>query len=130
MATATTPFVTCKFSYDDSESLPFVTTPHSAVKPISKCSKHTNSSAVAISEVTSAINTMAASIKNDSIAPSPVCHATAINLLDDDGDVSDSDQVQVIHLFSKNVCLADTYVAIPKKSRCTAFIHAELDALE
>lgn len=52
--------------------------------------------------------------------------ASAIHLLEDDGDFSDYEQVEVIQLFKKSIDTADTFLAISKQEVRTKFIRAEL----
>jgi hypothetical protein len=57
---------------------------------------------------------------------SPERHKAAIEMLDKDDDLSDNEQVHAICLFSHHTSIADTYLAITKKSKCTLYIQSEL----
>jgi hypothetical protein len=57
---------------------------------------------------------------------SPERHKAAIEMLDKDDDLSDNEQVHAIHLFSCHTSIADTYLAITKKSKRTLYIQSEL----
>ena len=46
----------------------------------------------------------------------------AIALLEDDGDFSDEEEVEVMGLFAGNMAVADTFLSIHKKNVCTTFI--------
>jgi hypothetical protein len=57
---------------------------------------------------------------------SPQRRSAAINLLEEDGDLSDNEQVQAIRLFSRHTTVADSYIAIKKKATRTRYIQSEL----
>ena len=57
---------------------------------------------------------------------SPQRHSAAIEKLEDDEDLSDHEQVEAISIFSRNTHIADSYLAIKKKSIRTSFIQAEI----
>ena len=57
---------------------------------------------------------------------SPQCCSAAMNLLEEDGDLSDNEQVQAIRLFSRCTTIADSYLAIKKKATRTRYIQLEL----
>ena len=63
---------------------------------------------------------------NDGNPTSPQHHSAAINLLEEDGDLSDNEQVQAIQLFSHHTPIADSYFAIKKKATHTHYIQLEL----
>ncbi|KZT20132.1 hypothetical protein NEOLEDRAFT_1021118, partial [Neolentinus lepideus HHB14362 ss-1] len=57
---------------------------------------------------------------------SPERCKAAIRLLDMDDELSDHEQVKAIRLFTRNTAVADSYVAIDKKSWRTLFLCSEL----
>jgi hypothetical protein len=57
---------------------------------------------------------------------SPQRRSAAINLLEEDGDLSDNEQVQAIRLFSRRTTIADSYLAIKKKATRTRYIQSEI----
>jgi len=60
------------------------------------------------------------------VLTSPQRRSAAIHLLEEDGDLSDNEQVQAIHLFSRRTAAADSYLAIKKKAIRTLYIQSEL----
>jgi len=56
----------------------------------------------------------------------PQRRSAAINLLEEDDDLSDNEQVQAIRLFSQRTAVADSYIAIKKKTTRTRYIQSEL----
>jgi hypothetical protein len=50
----------------------------------------------------------------------------AIQKLEDDDDLSDNEQIQAIQLFRKDSSIAQSYLAIGKKSKRTLYIQTEL----
>lgn len=57
---------------------------------------------------------------------SPQRRSSAIAQLDEDADLSENEQVQAIRLFSRHTSIADSYLAIKKKSVRTLYIQSEL----
>jgi hypothetical protein len=62
-----------------------------------------------------------------SILPSPERRRAAIKLLEEDDTLSDNDFCHALQLFRKNTSTADTFLAISKKARRTAYIQLELE---
>jgi hypothetical protein len=56
----------------------------------------------------------------------PQRRSAAINLLEEDDDLSDNEQVQAIRLFSQCTAVANSYIAIKKKTTHTCYIQSEL----
>lgn len=50
----------------------------------------------------------------------------AIQKLEDDGDLSDNEQIQAFQLFRKDSTIAQSYLAIRKKETRTLYIQKEL----
>ena len=59
---------------------------------------------------------------------SPQWRSAAIAKLENDADLSDSEQVKAICLFSRNTFIVDLYLAISKKTTRTLYIQSEMDA--
>lgn len=57
---------------------------------------------------------------------SPQRRSAAIHLLEEDGDLSDNEEVQAIRLFSRRTAVADSYLAIKKKATRTRYVQLEL----
>ena len=57
---------------------------------------------------------------------SPQQRSAAIHLPKEDGDLSDDEKVQAIHLFSHRTAVADSYLAIKKKATCIRYVQSEL----
>ena len=57
---------------------------------------------------------------------SPQQCGAAIHMLEEDGDLSDNEQVAAIRLFSCKTSVADSYLSIKKKSTRTLFIQSEI----
>jgi hypothetical protein len=81
----------------------------------------------AMFSVAGAISSLAESFTEDpSILTSPQRRKAAIQLLDEDDDLSENEQVQAIRLFSRQTAIADSYLAIKKKTTRTLYIQSEL----
>jgi len=81
----------------------------------------------AMFSVAGAIESLAESFAEPSGAlKSPERRRAAIQLLNNDDDLSDNEQVQAICLFSRHTSIADTYLAIQKKATRTLYIQSEL----
>ena len=93
------------------------------------CSHSGHSGTDAMFSVVGAIKSLAdhfAESSNDGNSTSPQHHSASINLLEEDGDLSDNEQVQAIRLFSHHTPIADSYLAIKKKATHTCYIQSEL----
>jgi hypothetical protein len=49
--------------------------------------------------------------------------SAAINLLEQDDDLSNNEQVQAIRLFSQRTAVANSYIAIKKKTTCMYMLY-------
>jgi hypothetical protein len=58
---------------------------------------------------------------------SPQRRTAAIAKLEEDADLSDNEQIKAIRLFSRKTFIADSYLAISKKSTRTLYIQSEMD---
>lgn len=56
----------------------------------------------------------------------PQQHGTAICMLEEDGDLSNNEQVTAICLFSCKTSVADSYLSIKKNTTHTLFIQSEI----
>ena len=57
---------------------------------------------------------------------SPACKHAAIHAIEDDGDLSDDEQIQVYKIIHCDTSFADTLLTIRKKEACIRFIMSEL----
>jgi hypothetical protein len=57
---------------------------------------------------------------------SPERRRAAIHCLEEDDDLSETEQVAAVRLFSRKTTIADSYLAIKKKSTRTRYIQSEL----
>lgn len=90
------------------------------------------SGAAAISEIASAIRTFSSSLAAEASAgpqndASPQRRAKAIQMAEDDEDMSDDEAVAVAKMFRGNMAIVDTFLAIPSKARRTKYLRSELD---
>ena len=90
---------------------------------------HWKSGSQAIDGMASSISQLANAITADTIIPSPVQKQAAIHTVEDDGDLSDDEQLRVFKVICHDTGFADTILAICKKSACTRFIKEELYGL-
>lgn len=68
-------------------------------------------------------------IVSSELSGTPQRRKHAIEMLSDDGDLSDDDSIRAFRLFRRNSSIADTYISIPQKRLCTAYIQEELSEL-
>jgi hypothetical protein len=87
---------------------------------------HWKSGSQAIDGVASSISRLADAFAADIITPSPAQKQAAIHAVEDDGDLSDEEQLRVFRVICHDTGFADTILAIRKKSTCTHFIKKEL----
>lgn len=81
----------------------------------------------AMFSVAGAISSLAESFAEDTIIlTSPQRRKAAIHKLAEDDDLSENEQVQAIRLFSRQTAVADSYLAIKKKTTRTLYIQSEL----
>lgn len=73
-----------------------------------------------------AIDSLSHNFATDTGPTSPERRRAAIDLLDEDGDLSENEQVQAIRLFSRRTAIADSYTSIKKKSVRTRYIQQEI----
>jgi hypothetical protein len=74
---------------------------------------------------------MAGAIKRVALAlntvNSPEVRKRAIRQMEDDGDFSDNEEVNVMRLFMKDTAVAQTYIGSRKKTSRTAFMRSILE---
>ncbi|KAG1719539.1 uncharacterized protein EDB91DRAFT_1065513 [Suillus paluster] len=76
--------------------------------------------------VAGAIETLADKFDVSGGLTSPERHSAAIHCLKDDTELSKTEQVAAVQLFSHQTAIADSYLAIKKKSTRTCYIQSEL----
>jgi hypothetical protein len=87
---------------------------------------HRKSGSQAIDGVASSINRLADAFTTDTVTPSPARKRAAIHAVEDDGDLSDDEQLRVFKIIRHDTGFADTILAIRKKCARTRFIKEEL----
>lgn len=87
---------------------------------------HRKSSSQAIDSMASSISRLADAFTADTDIPSPAWKWAAIHAVEDDGDLSDDEQLKVFNIICHDTGFADTILAIHKKHACTHFIKEEL----
>ena len=80
----------------------------------------------AMFSVAGAIETLADKFDEPGSVTSPERRRAAIHRLEEDDDLSETEQVAAIRLFSHRTTIADSYLAIKKKSTRTRYIQSEL----
>ncbi|KAG2125081.1 hypothetical protein DEU56DRAFT_744042 [Suillus clintonianus] len=80
----------------------------------------------AMFSVAGAIETLADKFNESGGLTSPERCSAAIHCLEDDDDLSETEQVAAVHLFSRQTAIADSYLVIKKKSTRTRYIQSEL----
>ncbi|KAG0697719.1 hypothetical protein DFH29DRAFT_1003501 [Suillus ampliporus] len=80
----------------------------------------------AMFSVAGAIETLADKFNESGGLTSPQRRSAAIHCLEDDDDLSETEQVAAVRLFSCQTAIADSYLAIKKKSTRTRYIQSEL----
>lgn len=83
----------------------------------------------AMEGVASSIDRLAAALTVESVggtAASPEHKQAAIHVIEDDGDLSDNEQIQIFRVIRKDTAFADTLLSIHKKDDRTQFIKSEL----
>ncbi|KAG6847438.1 hypothetical protein H0H93_008101 [Arthromyces matolae] len=84
----------------------------------------------AIEGMATSINRLAEAVSNDAAVPSPIRKRQAIHLIEDDGDLSDDEQIKVIKIIRRDTSFADTILAIRKAESRTRYIKSELYPLD
>ena len=75
--------------------------------------------------VASSLDQLAAALTVESAggtAASPECKQATINVIENNGDLSDNEQIQIFWVIHKDTAFADTLHSIYKKDDCTQFI--------
>ncbi|KAG1728875.1 uncharacterized protein EDB91DRAFT_1253308 [Suillus paluster] len=80
----------------------------------------------AMFSVAGAIETLADKFDESGGLTSPECCSAAIHCLKDDAELSETEQVTAVWLFSRQTAIADSYLTIKKKSTHTCYIQSEL----
>ncbi|KAF8194056.1 hypothetical protein K438DRAFT_829655 [Mycena galopus ATCC 62051] len=78
----------------------------------------------AASEIATALQGVAQSLN---VVGSPQVRDRAIKMMEEDEDFSESEEPLVMRLFTRDIAIAQTYIAATKKSRRTAFIRSLLE---
>lgn len=84
------------------------------------------SSGQAITGMASSIAQLASAVAGETAVPSPQRKRSAIHAIEDDGDLSEDEQIQVFKIIRRDTAFADTLLAIRKKESRTRFIKSEL----
>ena len=87
---------------------------------------HWKSGSQAINGMASSINQLANAFAMDTVTPSPAWKWAASHAVDDDGDLSDDEQLRVFKIICHDTGFADTILAIHKKCAHICFIKKEL----
>jgi hypothetical protein len=99
--------------------------PKRAASPSSASgSKKRKRNADAASEMAGAIERVAVALNT---VGSPEVRKRAIRLMEDDGEFSDNEEVDIMRLFMKDTAVAQTYIGSRKKITRTAFIRSILE---
>lgn len=77
--------------------------------------KHKKSGSQAMEDMASPIDWLASAVAADATVPSPVPKRAAIHAIEDDGDLSDNEQIQVFKIICHDTGFADTILAIRRK---------------
>lgn len=111
----------CKRSADDSFE-------ESASTKHQKPSRKT-SSGQAIAQVASSVLALASAFSSSGVSTSPERKRSAIQLLEDDGDLSDNEPIRAMKLIHRDTSVADVLLAVGTKERRTHYIQSELEDL-
>jgi hypothetical protein len=102
--------------------------------PASSKKKSRPSGPVAIMDVADALRHVATSLtpsesmSTDALA-TPQRRTAAIRVVTKDKSLTPEEQVRVMRLFREDMAIADSYLAIEDTATCTAYIRAELEAV-
>lgn len=82
-----------------------------------------------MSEVAKSIQHLAEGLGPSLAVPSTATpeRKTAIRLLEEDGELSENEQIQAMRLFRKDSSIAQSYISIRNKSTRTKYIQAEME---
>ncbi|KAJ3779991.1 hypothetical protein GGU10DRAFT_381390 [Lentinula aff. detonsa] len=103
--------------------------PDSLERPSKRSHSRKSNQSNAGLEIADALRDLADSAKGDISDPNsrtPSRKSRAIRTIEEDGELSDSSMMQAFQLISRNVSVADTYLAISDVSRRTRYLSAEL----
>ncbi|KAF7329852.1 Myb-DNA-bind-3 domain-containing protein [Mycena kentingensis (nom. inval.)] len=78
----------------------------------------------AATDMAKALREVAGSMR---VKGSPEIRAEAVQLMEEDGDLSDGECVSAMRLFTKEIAVAQTYLASKNKDRRTAYLHSAIE---
>ena len=85
------------------------------------------SSGQAISQVASSVLALASAFSSSGVSTSPERKRSAIQLLEDDSDLSDNEHIRAMKLIRRDTSVADVLLAVGSKERRTQYIQSELE---
>ncbi|KAG6806703.1 hypothetical protein H0H92_010312, partial [Tricholoma furcatifolium] len=94
--------------------------------PIDPIQAILKSGSQAIEDMAASIKSLADAVSNDAPVPSPARKRSAIHMIEDDGQLSDDEQIKVIKMICRDTSFADTILAIRKPNARTRYIKSEL----
>jgi len=77
--------------------------------------------------VASSVSDLATAFLSSGGEPTPKRRARAIRQIQDDGDLSENEQVMAMKLMRRDVTIADTFNAIGRKETRTLYLQSELE---
>ena len=83
----------------------------------------------AISDVASSVRDLATAFTASGDQTSPQRRTAAVKLIEDDGELSENEQLKFFKVLRKDVSVADFVLAIKDKGKRTRYIQSELDDL-
>ena len=92
-----------------------------------KGSKATTSSA--ITDVAASVLQLASAFAGSGGSGSPERRKAAIDLIEEDGELSEHEEMRIFKLIRKDVTVADCITSIQDKAKRTRYIHSELEDL-
>jgi len=87
------------------------------------------SSGQAITQVALSVLALASAFSSSGVSTSPEQKWLAIQLLEDDGDLSDNEHIRAMKLIHCDISVADVLLAVGSKERRTHYIQSELEDL-
>ncbi|KAF6744078.1 hypothetical protein DFP72DRAFT_88381 [Ephemerocybe angulata] len=88
--------------------------------------KKAGSGAQGMSEIASAVNNLSGSFNSSTTYASPARRQRAIKVIQDDGLLSEDEEIKAFSLIRKDITIADAILAIGSEDRRTRFIQHEL----
>jgi hypothetical protein len=91
----------------------------------SKRTRKTGTSS-AIGDMASSVRELATAFKSSNGPTTPDRRAAAVQIIEDDDELSEDEQIKIFGVICRKIAIADTIIAIKDKKKRTRYIQSEL----